>query len=444
MLSLLRRTAGVRRSDRRFPLATLTVATLFLASCGGGSSDGSAATGSVAGPVSAGPVMTAPTPTPTPASSPTPVASPVPVPDATPTPTPAPTTTSYLMNATPATGTIASIPSNFNVASELVPSWGTGAIADTGQPDVVGAFRFICNASHEAYNDPIVYPGQPGASHLHEFFGNSLADANSTYESLRKTGESTCNSPLNRSAYWMPAMLNGKGGVVRPDFVSIYYKRRPANDPECQRMGKACVDLPRGLRFVFGYDMITDTAPTGGFYFNCQGDNSTPGHYADIVAAAKGCPAGAQLGALIGAPTCWDGKRLDSPNHRDHVAYTSYGDWGYERCPATHPYVIPGFQMGTWYTVDSNLDHSGTWTTNTSTWHLSSDEMPGMMMRPGTTFHADWFGAWDDNVMEMWTENCINKLLSCNGGDLGNGKQLKMFDGFSWTANPHVVPIPPK
>ena len=38
-------------------------------------------------------------------------------------------------------------------------------------------------------------------------------------------------SPLNRSGYWMPAMLNGAGYVVRPDYVMIYYKRRPATDP---------------------------------------------------------------------------------------------------------------------------------------------------------------------------------------------------------------------
>jgi hypothetical protein len=39
----------------------------------------------------------------------------------------------------------------------------------------------------------------------------------------------------------------------------------------------------------------------------------------------------------------------------------------------------------------------------------------------------------------MWTDNCINKLLNCSGGDLGNGKQLKMFDGFAWEASPRVV-----
>jgi hypothetical protein len=345
-------------------------------------------------------------------------------------------------------GEPASIPSNVSVDANLVPAWETGklgAIPGSAAPDVLGAFRFICTAGQISFDDPIVFPGEPGRSHLHQFFGNTLANAHSTYESLRKTGQSTCMNPLNRSAYWMPAMLNGKGGVVRPDFVSIYYKRRPSTDPECRHIGRACVDLPRGLRFVFGYDMVTDRKPSGAAYFNCQGPGSTEGHYPDIVTAAKFCPVGAQLGAVIGAPTCWDGKRLDSPNHRDHVAYASYGNWGYERCPATHPYVIPGFTLGSWYTVDASLDRSGEWNGSRATWHLSSDEMPGNagpMERPGATFHADWFGAWDDKVMAMWTANCIDKLLNCSGGDLGNGRQMKQSPGFAWKAKPHVAPIP--
>ncbi len=80
-------------------------------------------------------------------------------------------------------------------------------------------------------------------------------------------GQSTCMSPLNRSAYWMPAMLDGKGNVVRPDHVTIYYKRRPISDPKCSLTSgdpKAegnCVPLPNGLRFVFGYDMLTGNEP---------------------------------------------------------------------------------------------------------------------------------------------------------------------------------------
>lgn len=416
------RSTHARRTGRSF--AHLAAA-LALASCGGG--------GGAGGTGAAAPVTVTPAATPTPAPAPAP----------TPSPSPSPSPTTATSGSLPVVGDFSEVASNFDLASELVPSWGTGSIAKSNAPDVVGAFRFICNPSHELRDDPVVFPGQPGRSHLHQFFGNTLANGNSTYESLRTTGGSTCNSPLNRSSYWMPAMLNGKGGVVRPDYVSVYYKRRPESDPVCQQMGKACVDLPKGLRFVFGYDMINGTPKTGAGYYNCQGPTAVEGHYPDIVEAAKHCPVGNQIGAVINAPTCWDGKNLDSADHRSHIAYVSYGDWGYEKCPATHPYVIPAFTMGVWYTVDSDLDTSGTWDRSKPTWHLASDEMPGMpMMRPGTTFHADWFGAWDDRVMAMWMDNCINKLLNCDGGDLGNGKQLKMFSGFTWTAKPHVVPIP--
>jgi hypothetical protein len=301
-----------------------------------------------------------------------------------------------------------------------------------------------------AYDDPIVYPGQPGRSHLHQFYGNTKADAYSTYRTLRTSGDSTCMSPLNRSAYWMPAMLDGRGNVVRPDYVTIYYKRRPASDPKCdpakdpQAQG-ICVSLPRGLKFVFGRDMMNPAAPsTGTPYFNCDGPGAIPGKYPDLVTAAKNCPTGARLGAVLSAPGCWDGKNLDSPDHRSHVSFGSYGNWGYLKCPATHPYVIPQFTMGAWYTVDDTLDRSGTWEAGkTTTWHLSSDAMPGMpLKRPGTTLHADWWGAWDDQVLAMWIDNCINKMLNCSGGDLGNGKQLKQAWAFSWTASPRLVPAP--
>lgn len=337
-----------------------------------------------------------------------------------------------------------SIPSNFDVDAQLIPAWGKGNVAPSAKPDDVGAFRFVCSPGQLSRDDPIVYPNEPGKSHLHQFFGNTAANARSTYASLRTTGDSTCGNALNRSAYWIPAMMNGRGQVVRPDYVTIYYKRRPANDPQCRREGIACVDIPRGLRFVFGHNMLDPSdKSTGGGYFNCDGPTAKPGHYPDIVEAAKNCPMGNAIGAVINAPSCWDGKNLDSPDHRSHVSYGSYGDWGYYRCPRTHPFVIPTFTLGAWYTTDETLDRSGNWDGSARSWHLSSDAMPGMpMMRPGTSFHADWFGAWDDGIMKLWMDNCINKLLSCTGGDLGNGKQLKTFPGFRWKAQPRLVNPP--
>ncbi len=341
----------------------------------------------------------------------------------------------------PGQGQLPRLASNFNTRPLLVPSWGVGEVPRSNRPEVIGAFRFTCSAGQLRYDDPIVFPGQPGKSHLHQFYGNLSADAYSTYGSLRLKGDSTCGNMLNRSAYWMPAMLDGKGHVVRPDYVTVYYKRLPETSPECQISGKACVALPRGMRYIFGYDMATGKG--GHFYFNCDGPTAKPGHYPDIVEAGKNCPVGNRLGVVITAPDCWDGKQLNSSNHRNHVGYTAYNDRGQLICPKDKPYIIPVFTMAAWFTVDENLDKSGQWSPGTSTWSLSSDKMPGMpMMRPGSTMHADWMGAWDDDVMKMWMDNCINKLLSCNGGDLGNRWQMKERPGFSWKANPRLVDVP--
>lgn len=327
-----------------------------------------------------------------------------------------------------------------------MPAGGTGAIP--GHDDDVGAFRFVCAPSHNAYNDPIVYPGQPGKSHLHTFFGNTKADAYSTYISLRTTGESTCNNLMNRSAYWVPAMMNGGGKVVMPDYLAVYYKRMPASDPRCQTEATMCIALPRGLRYIFGYNMSNPAAssPAGSYWWNCDTSSlgadalarNPGGHYNTIgeaMTAYGGCPVGARLGIVLVAPDCWNGKDLDSADHRSHMAYRYYDGSGPNPvCPRTHPYLLPQFTLGAWYSVDST----------SSNWYLSSDRMPGMApSNPGTTAHADWFGAWEDSVMEMWTANCIDKLLNCSGGDLGNGQQIKPIAGWQLPNSPVLADIPP-
>jgi hypothetical protein len=345
------------------------------------------------------------------------------------------TTTTTTSTTTASYPELSAIPSNFDINSELVPMTIPGSDPAEGE----GAFRFICGPGQVSYDDPIMYPGQPGKSHLHQFYGNTGANAYSTYDSLRTTGQSTCMSPLNRSGYWMPAMLDGRGNVVRPDYVAIYYKRRPLSDPTVtdptnpQYEGKA-IALPNGLRFIFGWDPTgTSAVRTGSAWFNCDGPTAVAARYTSIPAAMANCPAGNRFGAVIQAPNCWDGRNLDSADHRSHVAYASYGSWGYLKCDAAHPYVIPQFTLGAWYSVAPGDD--------TSKWHFSSDEMvPGAV--PGYTFHADWFGAWDNTIMAMWMDNCINKNLSCSGGELGNGQGMRMYSGFSWTANPRLVPVP--
>ena len=78
---------------------------------------------------------------------------------------------------------IADIPSNFNTSNFLQSRPIPPSTAD--QPD--GKMRTLCRPSHLAHDDPIVNPGTNSA-HLHLFFGNTTANRNSTYTSLRTTG----------------------------------------------------------------------------------------------------------------------------------------------------------------------------------------------------------------------------------------------------------------
>ena len=374
--------------------------------------------------------VVSPTPTPTPTTTTT---------SSTPTPTPTTTTTTTTSNFSYPEES--AVTSEFDVNSELIPSWGTGQIPSPAT-DNTGAFRFICTAGQLLADDPIVMPGQPGKSHLHQFYGNLDANAYSTYSSLRSSGKSSCVSPVNRSAYWMPAMLDGVGHVVRPDYISIYYKRGPQSASYCSLTSgdpKAvgnCIPLPNGLRYQFGHNMLDPSDTSGTAYFDCDGATAPGGHFATLEEAVSKCPTAAnpdgshnRLGAVIVAPSCWDGKNLDSADHRSHMGYFSYGWWGYQKCDDAHPFVIPTFTMAAWYTVDANL----------GTWRLSSDPAGGVR---GSTLHADWFGAWDNKVESMWMANCINKELNCSGGDLGNGLQMKSYDGFSFNASPRLVAIP--
>ena len=329
------------------------------------------------------------------------------------------------------------IASNFPTEPLLVPSWGSGGIAVKGT-EGTGAFRFNCSAGQVLKDDPIVWPGQPGKSHWHQFFGNTSANAFSTYASLRTTGDSTCVNKLIRSAYWTPVMLDGKGHIVVWEFTQTYYKRDPDGTPGCTKVAQRCALMPAGMRFVFGYDMITGKTPTGAPYFKCNGPTAGEGAFRYIAEVAKVCPAGNYITASLSSPFCWDGKRLDSPNHRDHVGYAGFGNTGQLRCPETHPVGIPQFSSQFFYKVEAGDDPSQ--------WYFSSDDMTGMGMgrvAGGTTFHEDFFEAEDEPTKLTWGANCIQLVLSCNGGDLGNGKQLKDTTGFNVKKFQRLVPVPP-
>lgn len=327
------------------------------------------------------------------------------------------------------------IPSEFSPSTTIFASYMPNPNPVT---ENVGAFRFLCGAGQLSYDDPLVYPGQPHKSHLHQFYGNLGANAYSTYQSLRTSGYSTCSSPTanpaNRSAYWMPAMLDGKGNVVQPDTVDLYYKRTPKTATDCTSgiRVKACVPLPNGIRFIFGYDMVNGQPGASAFSFYCE---ALGGNYPTLKQALTGCPVGSHLFVRADSPSCWDGAHLDSADHRSHLSYMADTHMGYFACPADHPIGIPALTLSVAYRIAAGDDPS--------LWHFSSDEMHPELPA-GTTMHADYWEAWDPTVKAMWTDNCIDKMLNCVGGALGNGYSIigAANPWYGWTNPNHIVPMP--
>ncbi len=104
-----------------------------------------------------------------------------------------------------------------------LPSW-----SGTRYPSV--GFVVSCSISRELNDDPIRFPGQPGASHRHTFFGNTSVNAFSTSLRLRN-GRTNCNEKADRAAYWLPSPVVGRwnnmrayysAGEVRPERLSAY------------------------------------------------------------------------------------------------------------------------------------------------------------------------------------------------------------------------------
>lgn len=290
----------------------------------------------------------------------------------------------------------------FNPA--LIPPPNTGAsdrrISNTGEAprsSDIGAFRTACDYSHMNQDDPILYPGQQGRSHLHVFFGNTQTDYRSTAESIATKGNSTCRGGIvNRSAYWVPAMIDTRDGrPIRPRESGFYYKTGYQGVKPAQ-----VVSFPQGFRMIAGNAL--STRPQNFVRYGCNGlnwKNSIPV-----------CTSG-NVEMMVIFPQCWDGVNLTSPDGRSHVAYANG-----RGCPSGFPVALPEVSVIAIYPVANG---SGS---DSSTWRLSSDNYTGAP--GGFSGHADWFHGWEQEVMDTWVTRVIN--LSRDGGShiVGDGRAI--------------------
>lgn len=276
-----------------------------------------------------------------------------------------------------------------------------------------GNFRIACEYSHFNHDDPIVYPGQPGKSHFHMYFGNTTVDANTTENSLVNSGGSTCSGfELNRSAYWTPAVLDGKGNVVVPHSIIVYYKTHHPDRVQ---------EMPQGLQIIAGNANSESFTVNENLHWSCGGSGSTYNRTNRIPSCGSDL-----INASIVFPQCWDGKNKKSANFTSHMAYITASG-----CPSSHPVQLPQLTILLYYPAS-----------DTSSWYLSSDRTGSFNTSPGATLHADWIGGWNKEAMTLWTEGCLKRARNCSFGQTGTPNRLARINPQQVYQGDNFLPLP--
>ncbi|MBM3828549.1 MAG: DUF1996 domain-containing protein [Actinobacteria bacterium] len=244
-----------------------------------------------------------------------------------------------------------------------------------GPQGAVGQFVVECPFSHALPDDPIVHPGEPGASHMHVFFGNTGANADSTLASLLAHG-TTCEQALDTASYWAPALYHDDVMLI-PEKSVAYYRAGLEVDPA------SVVAFPAGLSMIAGDPRAVEPQPASVVAWSC-------GNGAAREQMPPSCPSGRGLRLDVTFPDCWDGDHLDVVGHREHMRYSSGG-----RCPSTHPVHVPQLIFSVAYS-------------------FAGDPM-GLKLASGgvLTGHADFVNSWDQDKLEDEVKYCLQRDVVC-------------------------------
>lgn len=241
--------------------------------------------------------------------------------------------------------------------------------------------------------DPIVFPGQPGVGHLHDFFCNRETTAFSFYEQMI-AAPSSCPSG-DTAGYWTPALyedgikINPTGPVVREQ---LYYRDNNVT------AGTLITPFPADFKMVVGdakATSLTDAQAINSdsgigskipseMYWGCS-NNST-----SKLTVPQSCSTGI-ITQHIGFPNCWNGLKVAGDQIKaGTMRYPSSGV-----CPFGYNVVLPRLLERFEYAVG----------TTTGAIALASGET--------YTAHADFWNTWDQPSLVFLVANCLNKGIDC-------------------------------
>ena len=250
---------------------------------------------------------------------------------------------------------------------------GQGITAAPQQSGSKGRFVVNCARTERKLLDPVMAPGMPGMSHSHDFFGpRDVADDATPADLIEQP--TSCSVDADRSAYWMPSLYNAgrlqEGGVLQ----AYYFISRDTRA------------FPRGLTMIAGNPKLAASNPEWSSW-SCQPSAA----YGKTTLPT--CDPNQYVLAEIRFPSCWNGRDLDSADHRSHVAYPVGG-----RCPASYPVELPELVLFRTFTqYDGALDSP--------------------MLASGTTggLHGDFVSGWDLAELNRLLDSCRSRTCGVLG-----------------------------
>ncbi|GAA2875957.1 hypothetical protein Acy02nite_75960 [Actinoplanes cyaneus] len=258
---------------------------------------------------------------------------------------------------------------------------GGGTTTPTIPPGAVRVAEFLadCPFTHRLPDDPIVFPNLPGASHMHSFFGSEVTNASTTVNDLLNAN-SNCNPSIDKSSYWIPTLYQDNV-PVEPVTGIFYYLGEGVSDALIAQTQP----FPLGLRVVAGNAKAAGPGDNTIARWSCL-------HHGEVnpLSDFVNCPAGSMLESYLDFPHCWDGRNLDSTDHKSHMAYPVNN-----ACPASHPVVVPKLRQVMRYPVNGD---------------------PGRLRLAsggGYTMHGDFFNAWPVDEMARRVNDCIRIIVKC-------------------------------
>jgi hypothetical protein len=243
-----------------------------------------------------------------------------------------------------------------------------------------GIFTDRCFDSHEAANEPILYPNKAGQSMQHDFYGNTQTSASSTARTLLG-GSTTCSTAADASAYWTPVLYQN-GRPLQPEAALIYWSQPGTLAPSATAM-------PAGIDMIAGDESATAPQPLTVVRWTCSGVMDPKA----ATTTPHDCATGQLIRLIVSFPSCWDGHTLNGAT-QSNVVYPVRG-----QCPAGHTVVIPQIVFHVNYPTASaaNLTLS----------------MSPTMQGSTDTAHVDFINGWSETLMARNVKDCIVAGVRC-------------------------------